>query len=144
MGNDPGANGHRANVDLATRPTPIVVSVPGLQNAHIPRDWEPATNRNICTVSYARLSIAWIIVSLKDISETVTVYVIRICLECHFVTCNRRDDWCHPDEHSSRCQLIAVVVVKEPQRANRENTTRFLVLKSEYFNLHIKPSQPIN
>ncbi|KAH3840753.1 hypothetical protein DPMN_114209 [Dreissena polymorpha] len=24
---------------------PSVVPVPGLQNAHIPRDWEPATNR---------------------------------------------------------------------------------------------------
>ncbi|KAH3793279.1 hypothetical protein DPMN_146786 [Dreissena polymorpha] len=51
----------------------VVVPVPGLQNAHIPRDWEPATNRYICTVSYARVTDA-INVSLKDISETVTVY----------------------------------------------------------------------
>ena len=42
-----------------------VVPVPGLQNAHIPRDWEPATNRNsagwaarVCTVSYARVTDA--------------------------------------------------------------------------------------
>ena len=42
-----------------------VVPVPGLQNAHIPRDWEPATNRySACwaardsTVSYARVTDA--------------------------------------------------------------------------------------
>ncbi|KAH3857242.1 hypothetical protein DPMN_099848 [Dreissena polymorpha] len=93
-----------------------VVPLPGLQNAHIPRDWEPATNRDICTVSYARVTDASgrlfpIIVSLKDISESVTVYVMPFCdvqptsIADEFPR-RRRGRLVHPDEHSSRCQLV--------------------------------------
>ncbi|KAH3798157.1 hypothetical protein DPMN_151747, partial [Dreissena polymorpha] len=97
-----------------------VVPVPGLQNAHIPRDWEPATNRySACwaardsTLSCARVIDASgrlfpIIVSLKDISETVTVYPTS-SLE------DDEDDWCHPDEHSSRCQQQDNLRAKSPQ-----------------------------
>ncbi|XP_052278812.1 putative nuclease HARBI1 isoform X2 [Dreissena polymorpha] len=98
---------------------PSVVPVPGLQNAHIPRDWEPATNR---------YSACW---AARDR----TVSCARD-VECHFVTWTSRqvyptsrrvhptsrrvyptsrrvkptssleddeDDWCRPDVDSSRC-----------------------------------------
>ena len=56
-----------------------VVPVPGLQNAHIPRDWEPATNRysacwaaRVCTVSCAR-----------DVEVSRCVYVpMSLCEYC--------------------------------------------------------------